>query len=325
MENKIKNIFEREFGVTVYEIKKLAEGYSHEKFLVKFNKAPFEAIIRFENSSLQDKAKGLGMEKWVMEKLLSQDIPAPKIYAFNNIGENTSEHYIILEKLNGIRLDTIWDTISKKEKIQITKEIGRLLKKIHGTKFDQFGSLREAGKIKPDASLFKFKTISSKNIPSNLYIREVMTGFGKDIARLISYDHEIKYLAQKILNHIAKNNSELSYSGKPTLIHGDFHRDHFFVEKLGAEWKIIGLIDFEFAASLAPEYDMIKLHRQGFFEDNELKSAFDEAYGPYNLKSVEISRLMRDIGFGCVLIDSGNVEKGLEVLREVEKKINLSG
>ena len=119
------------------------------------------------------------------------------------------------------------------------------------------------------------------------------------------------------------NNIEsLDYKGKPTLLHGDFHRDHIFVDKIKDEWKITGLIDFEFASSLAPEYDMLKLHRQGFFDEPELMKAFEEGYGKFDIKAVKVSRILRDIGFGCVWLDSGDPELGLKILNSVEERID---
>ena len=97
---------------------------------------------------------------------------------------------------------------------------------------------------------------------------------------------------------------------------------HLFVDKINEEYEIVGIIDFEFASSYSPEYDFIKLHRQGFFDDVELKRALKEGYGEINEKAVEIHRLTRDVAFAWTMLESGNEKLAEETLQKVEKKLD---
>jgi len=322
MEDKIKNIIKKEFDANTLEIQKLAEGFSHDKFLIKFDKPPFEAIVRFENASIKDKEKGLVVEKWVIEKLRERNIPAPEIYRFNNSQEEQKDNYMIIEKLQGTRLDSIWDNLTQGEKIQITEEIGKLLSQIHSIKLDSFGKIKAGGQVYSDLTRYMFKNANETSQEFNWFARELFQFSASDIGRLISYKNIKKELPGKLIDFISQNLEIWKYEGKPTLIHGDFHKDHFFIKKQNNIWKITGLIDFEFAASLCPEYDMLKLDRQGFFDDPELMNAFEKGYGKFNLNAVKIYRIIRDIGFGCVLIDCGNTKKGIELLNSAESQIN---
>ena len=311
MENKIPNLIEKEFNAKVLEIKRISEGYSHYMYLVKIDKEPFEIIIRFSNNSKAD--VNLGKEKFIIEKLRENSIPAPRIYAFN-------EEYLILERIKGIRLDTIWDSLTKQEKIQITKEIGKLLSKIHNITFERFGRIESGGKIESDEA-FKFRDMGEKT-KYNLFLREWLIDHLKDFARLVSYQHVSKDFMNKIFAYLMKNLNKLEYSGEPVLIHGDFMTGHLFVEKKDNEHKIVGIIDFEFAQSYAPEYDFIKLHRQGFFDDLEIKQALKEGYGEINEAALEIHRIMRDLGFAWAMLEAGNKKLSDEKLRELEEKID---
>ena len=311
MENKIPEIIEKEFNAKVLEIKRITEGYSHYMYLVKIDKEPFEVIVRFSNNKKED--VGLSKEKYIIEILQKNSIPAPKIYAFK-------EEYIILEKFNGIRLDTIWDSLTKQEKIQITREMGKLLSKIHGIKLEKFGKIENEGKIKADVA-FNFRQMG-EIIPYNKFLRQWLVDHFEDFARMATYKHISNEFLIKFFVFLINNKDKLEYNGEPTLIHGDYHTGHIFVEKINNEYKITGIIDFEFALSYSPDYDFIKLHRTGFFDDLEIKQALIESYGPVNEKAVEFHRIARDFGFAWAMLESGNKKLSDEKLKELDEKLD---
>ncbi len=318
-EDKIREVVRKDFDAKVLEIKRITEGYSHYMYGVKIDKNPFEVIIRFSNNT--DKSVSLLKEKYVMDRLREKDIPVPKIYAFYHPEEKKEDGYVILEKFNGERLDLVWDSLSKKEKIQITKELGRLLSKIHEIKLPQYGFIEEEGNIDSELGKeFKFRREGEK-INYSPFLRQVLIQGLKDFARLLSYRIVNPKFASDWMFYLSTNLHKIEFKKEPTFIHGDFMTGHIFVEKINGEYKIRGIIDFEFAQSTSPEYDFIKLHRQGFFEDEELKKALKEGYGDINEEAVEMHRLMRDIGFAQVVLDSGNKELAEKTLRSIEEKI----
>jgi len=312
MENKIKQIIEKEFNAKTLEIKRITEGFSHYMYLVKINLEPFEVLIRFSNNNKKESV-GLSKEQYVIETLRKNNIPAPKIYVFN-------KEYMILEKLSGIRLDTIWDNLNKQEKIQITKEIGILLKQIHSIKLPKFGKIESKGTIKSDVA-FEFRQMGEK-IEFNKFLRQWLMDHFEDIARMSTYDHISNEFLIKMFSFLMKNKNTIKSDQEPTLIHGDYHTGHIFVTKINNEYKITGLIDFEFAISYSPEYDFIKLHRTGFFQDLELKQALMQGYGNINEKAVEIHRIIRDFGFAWAMLESGNKELSDKTIKELEEKLD---
>ena len=96
---------------------------------------------------------------------------------------------------------------------------------------------------------------------------------------------------------------------------------HLFVKKENFEYKIVGLIAFELAKASAPSNDFIKLHRQGFFDNLELKEALEQGYGKINEKAVKIFRIIRDVSFAQVLFESGSKELAIKIIKETEEKI----
>ncbi|MBD3253160.1 phosphotransferase [Candidatus Pacearchaeota archaeon] len=309
MEEKIKLIVEEALDCRVLKIHKISEGFSHFNFEADINKEPKKAIVRFSNNEKEE--YDLAKEKFIIELLLKNDIPAPRILFFH-------DDCMILEKLKGIRLDTIWNSISKPERLDIVKKLGRLLKKIHKIKFKNFGKITKKGIISNKG--FEFKKIGNKANYSP-FLRECLSLFGEDFFRLLSYKHLSTEFVTKFIKVVYTNLDIIDYSGKPTLIHGDFHKSHIFVKKKNNKWEITGIIDFEFARSSSPEYDFIKLHRDNFFDDPEILKALIEGYGPINKKAVYIHRLMRDLGFAQVMRDSGNLKLSDRTIKDVEKRI----
>ena len=311
MQEKIKQAVEGVLKCKALEVTKITDGFSHFNFEVKIDKEPGAVIVRFSNN--KDEEYGLKKEEFVIKLLEKNNIPVPKIFFIN-------DHCMILEKLKGIRLDTIWKSLSKNEKIQITIEIGKLLKNIHNIKLNSFGKITGKGVISDKSFLFKN---TNENINFSPFLRECLRIFGKDFFRLLSYKHLSTEFVTNIIKVIHDNLETIDYKDKPTLIHVDFHEAHLFVKKINNAWKITGLIDFEFARSLSPEYDFIKLHRGGFFNDPELLNALKQGYGKINEKSVYIHRLMRDLGYAQVLRDSGKIQESDNILKELEGKIRI--
>jgi len=310
VEQTIPKIVEKEFKAKTLEIAQIKEGYSHSMYFVKINKHPFEIILRFTNNKREENS--LEKEEFIIRTLRKNKIPAPKIYVL-------TKDYMILEKIQGERLDKIWDNLSAEEKYNITRKIGRMLKDIHAIKFDKFGKIKKNGEIEGD-NPFTFRKEGTE-IPHNKWLRILLRDSLKDYARLLSYENIDLKLMNKVNNFILNNLETIKYNGEASLIHGDFQKGHLFIRRIENEYKIVGIIDFEFADSYCPEYDFIKLHREGFFDNRKLLKALQEGYGKINKKAVEIYRLLRDIGFVQVLFDSGNKTKANEVLKSIKIRL----
>ena len=66
-----------------------------------------------------------------MDLVKQAGVPVAQVYTCKREDHEDHHDVVILEKLKGTRLDTLWDSLTKKEKIQITEKIGKLMKKIH--------------------------------------------------------------------------------------------------------------------------------------------------------------------------------------------------
>jgi len=281
---------------------------------VSIDKAPNVVIVRFANN--KDKRFALKKEEYVIKLLQEHGVPAPKIYAFN---EDSDGSYMILEKIRGNRVDEIWNSISKEEKMEISQKIGELLAKIHSIKLDKFGLIKEEGVIEEDIA-FKFKQVGEPMVHSP-FLRATFKKYNEDLSRLMSYHEISSEFISNYMKYLCDSRKILEYNEKPVLNHGDFFPGHIFVEKTDRGYQITGLIDFELACASAPSEDFIKLHRSGFFDDAELKEALKRGYGEINEKAVETLRTIRDVSFAQVLFESGDIKLGKEILGKVKEKI----
>lgn len=318
MIDKIKQIVKEEFDADVIEAKSTSGGYSHNMFDVRITKEPFNFILRFSNVS-ENKDRDLRKEIYVYEQMKKAGIPVPKILLFRKTeGENVPD-YAIIQKLPGKRLDILWDSLSLNEKKQLLIKIGKLMKTIHSIKLEKFGRLNGDGSIEESLG-FKFKG-DDPSARYSSFLRNLYTDNFKDFGRLLSFEEIDPGFALRFFQYILKHKKTIDYQDKPTLIHGDMILGHLFVDRIDGEYQIVGLIDVEFADPSSPEYDFIKLHRQGFFDDVDLKNALIQGYGPINIKAVEVHRIMRDVAFAQVLMFSGGVDKAIEVIKSVDEKI----
>lgn len=319
MEDKITQIVKEKFGAEVVSITRITEGYSHSMFDVKIDKKPFEIIIRFSNNE-HKKWANLGKEFYVLNLMAKNKIPVPKVYSFKKTPEYS---YMILEKVKGTRLDTIWNMLSETGKAKITEQIGELMSKLHKIELAHFGMIEEGGEIDFDKP-FVFKSAGTP-IQYNASIRQKFKDFLESYARFISFKDTDLDFASKLIKYLLNNISLLEYKGKPVLLHGDMMLGHIFVQKENEKYIITGLIDVEFAEAGDPMYDFIKLHRQGFFDDIKLKKALVRSYGSkINEKTIEMFRLMRDFEFAAVLLSSGDIKTANSVLESLKKRINNS-
>lgn len=74
-------------------------------------------------------------------KLLN--IPAPKVYSWNSDarGGSVGAEYIIMEKMPGIKLATVWDTMHSKKKLEIILQLVQYEKGFATSKFPAYGGL----------------------------------------------------------------------------------------------------------------------------------------------------------------------------------------
>jgi len=320
---QIEQIFYKHLDAKVLDAKRITEGYTHYMYdceceLPSGEKKHFVLRISYNRKEDSDLAKELA----VMEVYSKKDIPTPYVYA-SDVERKTFEFdYAIIEKFEGVPLTKILENLSNDEKKRIAKKVGELLNKIHSITMEDFGDFTKNGLKKEEE--FSFRKFEDAPVIHSWTRRLLKDSFidlsGLMTLKLISLEQQYN-LMKYIYAHV-----DLLNGAKSVLIHGDFHADHILVKKVDNEWTITGIVDFEFAASRATEYDFIKLHRVGLLDDKDFREGLLEGYGKDNIgphfdELIKFYRVLRDVGFAYHLAKAGDKETFKKVMGNMWKMI----
>lgn len=158
-------------------------------------------------------------------KQLPQDLMIPKLISE---GVNDDMYWVLMEKIHGEKLSTIWPALTMNEKRESISTISRILKKLHSYDFDPFLNYPTG----------EMGSIEFKKIEHNLEIIKVIS----EIDQGIIHDAEI------IIQEFQSLLEGVNY--KP--IHGDLH----FANLLWANNKIVAVLDFEYSSIAPPDLEL---------------------------------------------------------------------
>lgn len=155
-----------------------------------------------------------------------------KTPALEYSGEIVDWPYIIMTKLDGILLETLWETLDEKNKKIIISELGSLIKEVH--------ALPTHGLETIDCHWQNF------------------------IDRQMNYcvkQHRITQLPVFLLLQIPGYLESIQFSlkkiKKPVLLTGEYTPMNLLVKQISGNWHIDGLFDFGDAMLGLPEYDLL--------------------------------------------------------------------
>lgn len=304
------------------KIKKINKGYSHEIFEIETGEYPEKVILKTNNNKIGKFS--IDKEKRIHEIIQEKGIPCPRVIHLDISKKRVNFNFIIISKLEGIDLETVWERLKQNEKEKITEKMGEILGKIHQTKYEEIGYLTKEDIDNKHS--FSLKKVGESPL-INPFLINVVSDTMWDLGVLISNPLIKEEDSKKIFEYLLKNKKLSEENEKPSLIHGDFDIINLRVKKIKGVWQICGLLDFEYAASSSRAYEFLKLHRTGFFEDKEILNSLLKRYHKYQPEiknfeeKVKFLRITRDIAFAGVLFKAGNIKKGKEVLDYILREI----
>ncbi|WP_419418423.1 aminoglycoside phosphotransferase family protein [Legionella sp. D16C41] len=162
--------------------------------------------------------------------------------------------YIIMTKLHGTLLETLWPTLSHDNKLIIIKELGALIREVH--------ALSTVGLEAIDC---QWPTFIAKQIESCVE------------------NHKTKKLNASLIEqipaYIGMVTESLRASEKSVLLTGEYTPMNFLVTNITGSWHISGLIDFGDAMLGHYQYDLLGPGAFLIQGDKELLVNFLTAYG----------------------------------------------
>lgn len=239
-----------DFGLQIENPEKIIRGLSNQVYEATYHGEKIYIRINKDANKFKVEIEGYKIFE-------NQGIPVPKVIAFKESPNSIGQPTMILEAAQGKEINK--SGLSKTEKEEIYENVGALMKKMHETKLEGYGSLDFAdgvlsGRFSSPAEFWKSKDTEHAQVLRFLVENSFIS------------DTEAKKLKQ-VYEEIAM----LDF-GVASLLHLDIHSAHIFVE----EGKVSGIIDLGGLTSGDPRNDIAM---SLIFQNAKEQEAFKRGYG----------------------------------------------
>jgi len=194
-------------------------------------------------------------------------IPVPELLAY---GETENKWvYVILSKLYGVTMESVWSEINVEEKKRLLSQMGQIMKQVHSLPVDDLHNLPPQWNTFFDEQIQKCKERHVRlNAPS--------------------------WLTNEIENYVKQNIHLIPTQFTSVILTGEYTPFNILVQKSQDHWNISAMIDFGDAMIGFNEYDLLGPSVFSCEGNIELVAALFEGYGiPYsNVNSEFKTRLM---------------------------------
>ncbi len=173
--------------------------------------------------------------------------------------------FIVMEKLTGVPLKSIWSSLSVWEKKRILSQIADLLKELHSLPLSLMQSTTSEW-----ITFIKSRTDNLEKSHKEFGLNKIWT--------------------DKISDYIKKT-EPVEFSSETVFCHTEIMKEHLFVKNGRKGYEITGIIDFEPSMAAIPEYDFCSV---GLFiseGEKELFQHFLNSYG-YSGNSSSVMRML---------------------------------
>lgn len=196
--------------------------------------------------------------------LKSTDIKCSKIISHGSVGE---DEWLLINYIEGELFDKVLDNLPEECKLELFKEMGEELGKLHSFKtFDFFGEWDEHGNSIKGITQFHDIFIKSTEETINSVLQQQLPE--ADIFRKAS--------------EIVRANYKLFDIGvQSRLRHNDFDGRNILVSFKEGRPFISGIIDFEQSCPGNCETDLVGLYYRYFLDNMSYETAFKDGYGKY--------------------------------------------
>jgi len=183
-----------------------------------------------------------------VSELIADRVPCPRFFYFSSSNPVTGHPYLIREWVEGIRLEKAAPEMARQEIVALGNSVGATLAAIHSYTFQRGGF---------------FDDNLNVAVPIDLGSRGLIE-FGRQC--LIEGAGEERLgskLAAELMQFLASEAGLLDeWTGPPCLSHSDFGGSNIIVRKGSAAWKVVAVLDWEFAFSGTPFFDFGNLLRR---------------------------------------------------------------
>lgn len=204
-------------------------------------------------------------KEWALLSRLDGQVPVPRLYYTASANDLVPYPYAVMQWIDGERLELVLERkLAPPDLRQMMQDIGRVLARIHAMHFDRAGFL--------DGALRVAKPISVGREGLLGYLQEQLGGTGPARQRLGSA------LADAVIDFADREGGLLDgWQGMPELTHGDFGGSNILVRQ-AAGWRTTAVLDWEFAFSGSPFFDLGNLLRPPLGARADIDRAIEQGY-----------------------------------------------
>ncbi len=175
-------------------------------------------------------------------------IPVPEIYHVNFDQQNdVGASYVIMERMPGQRLYTIWEGLSTEHKIAVMEQIADVLAQLSNLKFDKIGSFNLNGEIGPLQNHAIPHEVGERG-PFNTmedYLLSFIPDTDQEPESITSLYPTIRH---RIHEDLTEQTDDPLYNPPFRLIHGDFDgQNMLFTTSDSGPPKLTGIIDWDYS------------------------------------------------------------------------------
>lgn len=189
-----------------------------------------------------------------LSALLNKTVPTPQTY---HIGKVDDYHFAITEFIYGITLRSLLLGEESYDINSIMSKVGEVLSKISKHEFSYSGFFDKNLNIIPSQFSENYLAYAKECLKDEAVIATLKPSLISEISKII-----YKY------GHLFPDKD------KKHLVHGDFDPANILVNKVNGEWKVSGVLDWEFAFSGSIMYDIANMLRYA----HEMPPVFQEAF-----------------------------------------------
>ncbi|MFT4250028.1 MAG: phosphotransferase family protein [Candidatus Woesearchaeota archaeon] len=305
-EQEISQIIHRLFPQA--KIKQITplQGWMNVAYKIDFFSEELNSVII--KPSRRKPARNVAKEEHVYEILHKHQLAAPHVYHLDTTRKYLDCDVLVIECLPGIKANDTWNTLNKKQKQRLIKNMAKYLAKMH-TKC----TFRQAGKFYANKTAYQgtFKEMHLTNIQEG----------AEELRKQKVVDEQ---LIQEAIN-TTKQYAHLIENIQPyCLTHMDFTLENIFVDK---NQNVTGVIDWEHAEIGINLWEFFQLQRWVFSKEKWIEEEFiaeykKHAHIPNNWKEiVTYLRIQLDLKFVYRLINTQQEKLAKEYIQKVREHI----
>lgn len=187
-------------------------------------------------------------------------LPAVVGAAAVGVDEGFPNGWTLMTLVDGPAFNTIFNELGPERQLEVYREVGALLARMHAVRCDGFGLVANSGRRLPDNQTFVTERLAA-----------ALNGFAARGGN--------NFLAHWMRAWFEERAGALAGCTEPVLCHGDLHAENIHVTGLDAGRLSISVLDLSECFAGDPAMDLCGTHQARFPYDDRIREALLEGYG----------------------------------------------